>query len=326
MNNHKWYSFLVAGLILMLLPITVAACGTQSRVPGVGGGSTLPGVSSEVAKNYADFEVGPIIVTRNGVSVDETANVSATVTNSGGVGGVYKAVLLVDGKEVNKKDVSIGPKGSDIVVFQVTKASAGSYKLEIGKSAAVLNVYGWPYKIQYDAGSAYGNSLSVAGDYGHMVHFTPPTVPFKVQKIDFYANALVPKDSDWTDKQITLRIWDSSNKQLWAIDVPWRTVWDETTSLWKQIDVPNVSVDGDFYVEVVTHSGQFSDDIVAPASGPSISPAVFVGIDNPTPYIDEAVSSRETRSGVSSMGKYVDVQIKYQGFNWLVRVEGDGSL
>jgi hypothetical protein len=329
MNKHNWNPFLVAGLILMLLSISAVACGPQTQVPGTGGSSPSQAdvPTSQIPKNYADFEVGPLTIARSGISVGEMATVSATVTNTGGVGGIYKAVLLIDGKEVNQEDVSVGPRGIERVTFQVTRSAAGSYKVEIGKSAAILNVYGWPYKIQYDAGSAYGESLSVAGDYGHMVRFSPPATPFRVQKVELYATAIVTKDSDWTDKYITVRIWDSEgNRQLWSDDFPWRTVWGETWGFWHEMDVPNVSVNGDFYVEIVTHSYQFGDEIITYHSGPEVSPAVFVGRDKPNPYVDEAVSSDETRSGVSNMGKLVEVPVKYQGSNWLIRVEGDGSL
>lgn len=329
MNKHKWYSFLIAGLILILLPISAVACGTQSQVAETGGGPSAQAnvPTSQIPKNYADFEVGPLTITRSGVSVGEAATIFATVTNTGGMGGIYKAVLLIDGKEADEKDVSVGPKGTETVTFQVTRSAAGSYKVEIGKSAAILSVYGWPYKIQYDAGSAYGEPLSVAGDFGHIVHFSPPATPFRIQKIELYTNTVVSKDSDWTDKYVTLRIWDSDgNRQLWSVDVPWRTFWDETTSFWKEIAIPDVSVSGDFYVEIVTHSDQFGNEIIAWPSSPDVRPAIFLGHDKPKPYIDEAVSSDETRSGVSNMGKLVEVTVKYQGFNWLIRVEGDGSL
>ncbi|UCH51664.1 MAG: hypothetical protein JSV54_02595, partial [Chloroflexota bacterium] len=160
MNKHKWYSFLGAGLILILLPISAVACG-QAQIPGMDGDSS-PQTDVPIPKEYADFEVGPLTVTRSGVSVGELATVAATVTNTGGVGGIYDAVLLIDGKEADRKNVSVGPNSAATVTFQVTMGAAGIYKLEIEKSAAVLTVYGWPYTIQYDDGTAHGELLSVS--------------------------------------------------------------------------------------------------------------------------------------------------------------------
>src|SRR4030042_1795948 len=141
MNKHNWHLFLVAGLILMLLSISAVACGPQAQGPGTGGSSPSQAdvPTSQIPKDYADFEVGPLTITRSGVSVGEMATVSATVTNTGDVGGIYKAVLLIDGKEADKKDVSVGPKSTGSVAFQVTMSAAGSYKVEIGKSAAILS-------------------------------------------------------------------------------------------------------------------------------------------------------------------------------------------
>src|SRR4030042_1029862 len=142
MNKHKWYSSLVAGLILMLWSISAVAFGPQPQMPGTGGdSSSQTGVpTSQIPKDYADFEVGPLTVTRSGVSVGELATVSATVTNTGDVGGNYTAVLLIDGKEADKKDVSVGSDSTATATFQVTMSAAGIYKLEIGRSAAILTV------------------------------------------------------------------------------------------------------------------------------------------------------------------------------------------
>jgi hypothetical protein len=327
MQKYRRYSILIAGLVLLLLPLTVTGCGGQLPIPGVSPSSSGANTTNSIPKAYAEFEVGPLMVTRSGVSAGETAMVSTKVTNTGGVNGVYQAVLTIDGQEADKKDVSVGPDGTEIVTFPVTKSAIGSYKLAVGDSTAVLNVYQWPYTIQYDLGSATGELLSVAGDYGHIVHFTPPTTPFKIQKIDVYVSAIVANESEWTDKLITVRIWDTGrDRQLWNINLPWRAFWNETGGFWKEIDVPNVTVNGDFYIEMVTHSNQFQGEMVAWPWGSEVRPAIFVGYDQPNPYISTGESSTETRSGISMMGQPVQVPVKYQGLNWLIRVEGDGRL
>jgi hypothetical protein len=325
MNGYRYLIFVV-GLVLLLLPISITGCAQSmpgpGKVPSDGANVTNP-----IPKDYAEFEVGPLTVTRSGVSVGEMATVSTTVTNTGGVQGTYTAVLTIDGQQADQKGVSIGPGGNEAVTFQVNKNAPGSYKLAVGDSTAVLNVYQWPYRIQYDLGSATGELLSVAGDYGHIVHFSPPATPFKIQKIEVYVQAVAAEESEWTDKLVTVRIWNSGrNQQLWSVNFPWRTFWNETGSFWKEIDVPNVSVDGDFYVEMVTHSNQFQGEMVAWPSGSEVRPAIFVGYDLPNPYIGSAVSSTETRSGISIMGQPVEVPVKYQGLNWLIRVDGDGRL
>jgi hypothetical protein len=325
MNGYRYLIFII-GLVLLLMPALALGC-TQS-IPGTGNVSSDGANSTNpIPKDYAEFEVGPLTVIRSGVSVGEMSTVSTTVTNTGGVQGNYTAVLTIDGQQADTKVVSIGPGGTEAVAFQVNRSAPGSYKLEIGNSTALLNVYQWPYRIQYDLGKPAGEPLSVAGDYGHIVHFSPPATPFKIQKIELYVHAIVAKDSDWYDRSVTARIWDSSRTQiLWSVSLPWRDFWNDVGSFWKEIEVPSVSANGDFYVEIVTHSPQFQGEMVAWPSGPEVSPAIFVGYDRPNPNVDVGVSSAETRSGISIMGQPVEVPVKYQGLNWLIRVDGDGSL
>jgi hypothetical protein len=325
MNGYRYLIF-ISGLVLLLMPVLALGC-TQS-IPGTGNVSSDGAKSTNpIPKDFAEFVVGPLMVTRSGVSVGEMSTVSTKVTNTGGIQGTYTAVLTIDGQQAAKKDIKIGPGGTENVSFQVNRNAAGSYKLEIGNSAATLNVYQWPYKIQYDLGNTAGELLSVAGDYGHIVHFSPPAIPFKIQKIELYMQTSVANDSEFTGRFVTVRIWDSGrNQQLWSKDFPWRDFWNETGSFWKEIAVPNVSAPGDFYVEFVTHSNQFQGQMLAWPWGSEVRPAIFVGYDLPNPYVGSAVSSTETRSGISLMGQPVEVPVKYQGLNWLIRVDGDGSL
>ena len=321
------YLVFVLGIVLLLFPILAVGCGPQSQAPGTVSSSDSGKVTNPIPKDYAQFEVGALKVARSGVSVGETATVSTSVTNTGGIPGIYKAVLTIDGKQADQKDVSVGPGESQSVSFQVTKTAPGTYELAIDNSSATLNVYKWPYTIQYDLGNVAQQSLSLSGDYGHIVHFTPPATPFKIQKIDVYGQANVNKDSDWYDRFVTVRIWNSDRtQQLWSANFPWRDFWNDVGSFWKEIQVPNVSANGDFYVEIVTHSDQFGGEIGSAPSGPDFKPAIFVAYDRPNPYQTSTVSTTLTPSGISKMGQPVEVPVKYQGLNWLIRVEGDGSL
>jgi len=327
MNRYRYLVFVV-GLILLLLPISAVGCTSQSAVPGAGTVSSEGAKSiNPIPKDFAEFEVGPLTLTRSGISVGEMSTVSTMVTNTGGVTGTYTAVLTIDEQQADKKDVSLEPGGTVAVTFQVTKNAPGSYKLAIGDSAAILNVYQWPYRIQYDLGDVNVELLSVAGDYGHIVHFTPPTTPFKIQKIEAYVQATVAKDSEWKDNSVTVRIWDSGRtQQLWSENLPWRDFWNDVGSFWKEIDVPNVSVNGDFYVEIVTHSNQYGGQIASWPLGSEVNPAIFLGYNRPNPYQNSPISLTGTRSGISNMGQPVEIPVKYQGLNWLIRVDGDGSL
>ncbi len=324
--NHRYLIFAL-GVVFLLFPILIAGCSPQSQAPGTVSSSEGTNANNPIPKDYADFEVGPLSVVRNGVGVGEATTVSTIVINTGGIQGTYNAVLTVDGQQADQKNVAISPGASESVSFQLTKNAPGSYKLNIDGSAATLNVYQWPITIQYDLGEVYGEPLSLSNDYGHIVHFTPPTTPFKIQDIDVYAQALVSNNSDWDTRFVTVRIWNSDRtQQLWSVNLPWSDFRNEMGSFWKTIQVPNIRADGDFYVEIVTHSNQFQGEMAAWQSGPEVRPAIFVGYDSPTHYQTSGVLSTETRSGISEMGQLVETPAKYQGFNWLIRVKGDGSL
>ncbi len=313
----------VMGVVLLIFPVLAIGCGQQPQIPGTVSSS---GGTNPIAKEFVEFQVGPLNFSRNGASVGETVTVSTNVKNTGGIAGTYKAILIIDGKLAEQKDVSIGAGQTQPVSFQVTESAPGDYKLEINDLSAVLSVYKWPYTIKYDLGNASIEAWSLSGEYGHIVHFTPPATPFKIQKIDAYVQAVVNKDSEWYSKFVTVRIWNSDRtQQLWSANFPWRDFWNDVGSFWKEIQVPNISTDGDFYVEIVTHSNQFGSDIGA-APNPDVVPAVFVYYDRPNPYQTTPVPTTVTRSGVSIMGQPVEVPVKYQGLNWLIRVEGDGSL
>jgi len=317
--------FIGLGVLLLLFPLLIAGCGPQAQTPGT---VSSPGpTANPIAKNYAEFEVGGLSVVRSGVSVGEIATVSTSIINTGGVAGTYKAVLTVNGQQAGEKDVSVPADASVPVSFQISENQPGTYEVDIDGATSTLGVYTWPYTIKYDLNNVYGESLSLSNDYGHIVHFTPPAVPFKIQKIDVYVQAFVDKDTEWDSRFVTVRIWNSARtEQLWTTNLPWRDFRQDVVSFWKEIAVPNVSAAGDFYVEMVTHSNEFQGEMSAWNWGPEVRPAIFVGYDRPNPYQTKAVSSVETRSGISENAQLIEVPIKYQGMNWLIRVTGDGSL
>ena len=104
MSRYCRYLILAVGFILLLFPISAIGCGSQlpGTVSSDGANATNP-----IPKGYADFEVGPLMVTRSGVSVGEMATVSTKVTNTGGVKGTYTAVLTVDGQQAGKEEAPI---------------------------------------------------------------------------------------------------------------------------------------------------------------------------------------------------------------------------
>jgi hypothetical protein len=168
-------------------------------------------------------------------------------------------------------------------------------------------------------------AISVGGNYGHMVRFTPPAVPFKIREILVNAEVWVPRETDLDKNYMTVRIWDDKSNMLWSIDLPWRQF--RYPGDWNKIVVPNIRVNGDFNVEIVTHSDE--QDIVGGIpldySDSPTDRGVYVFWNRPQTYLSSPTTVA-TSSAISHMGKPVEVPSTYQGLNWHVRAVGDGSV
>ena len=301
MKRNTWHWILLSGLSVLLVGL-VLACASE---PG-SASTAQPPPTEQPEKKPTQFEISALTVKPSAVMLGDSATVTVTVTNSGDISGTYTAPLLIDGKEIDRKDVTVAPASTREISFQVIKTTAGSYELMVGNLITKLTVCDWtPQTIQYDSGEydaqMMGTCIWAGG--GNIVHFTPLTKPFKVQKISISAFATVDNFPDLSKRMFTVRIWnENSTKQLWSDDFPWSLF---IGGGWKEIDVPDIIADGDFHVEVITNSD-------APPSQNRM-------------YINYEESKGELRSGVSYMGRVSPIE-QYAGKDkrWFIRVSGEG--
>ena len=346
MRKCKWYVMLLL-LLSLLLVLSPVACSQPQRTTQEPPQDEKP----------AEFEAGPITFEPATVMVGDSVTVTATVKNIGGIAGTYTATLAIEGQEIESKNILVDPESSKEVSFQFSKTSPGTYNIAIGSSSATMTVYEWhPYKIQYDESDGATDGIYVSGENGHIVHFTPPAKPFQIQKISIFGKVKLLDNSELDEKHITVRIWDNKgNNQLWSQDFPWRLFMGDAR--WQEIEVPNIRVDDDFYVELVTNSNPSSvrgdgmvthsgDPIdvapiaeIATSGGPSSSAGsvflgvssgllsvILIGFDYPQSYISSPQNRPETRSGYSYMGKLIDPgKDRLKGIRWLIRVKGEGT-
>jgi hypothetical protein len=180
------------------------------------------------------------------------------------------------------------------------------------------------------------DGIYVSGENGHIVHFTPPAKAFRIQKIRVFGTVNILNTYEFDEKHITARIWDKErNNQLWSQDFPWRLFMGDVC--WREIKVPDIRVDDDFHVEIVTNSNPSGGDPIdfckfrilgGPPTGrnPSALSVVVIGFDYPKSYTASPLDRPETRSGYSLMGKLIDPgQGRLKGIRWLIRVEGEGA-
>jgi hypothetical protein len=308
--------------------------------------SQIPATTEEQSaiQRPAEFEVGPITLEPDAVMIDDSVTVTATVKNIGDVTGTYAAIFTIDGQEASKKDITIEPGNNKEASFQFSKTAPGTYSLAIGNSSATMTVYGWkPYKIQYDESDGSQMGIYVSGENGHIVHFTPPAKPFRVQTIRIFGMAKIKNTREFDEKHVTVRIWDKEgNNQLWSQDLPWRLFMG---GCWVDVKVPGIRVNDDFKVEIVTHGdpaggapiefanivGTLLPSQISGSGGVfvfetkgGIPSTVLIGFDYPKSYTPS--NRPETRSGYSYMGKPIDPgKGRLKGINWLIRVEGEGA-
>ncbi|MBC8273879.1 MAG: hypothetical protein H8E40_02770 [Chloroflexi bacterium] len=339
MWKWKWYAILLLWLSLILV-FSPAACSQLSTT------EKSPQEGQPASQKPAKFEVGSITFEPSTVMVNDSVTVTATAKNIGDVNGTYTAIFTIDGQEIDKKDVTIEPGDNKEVSFQLSKTAPGTYNLAIGNSSAILTVYEWkPYKIQYDETPGTEGGIYVSGEIGHIIHFTPPAKPFRVQKIIVFGTVHIVTTSDFDEKHITARIWNKEGtNQLWSQDFSWRLFMG--SAQWREIEVPDVRVDDDFYVEIVTRGNPMSlragGTLVPLDASIDFSPmgssivlgvstlcgplsVVVIGFDYPQSYTESPLNRTETRSGYSLMGKLIDPgRDGLKAIRWLIRVEGEG--
>jgi len=326
MKKCKWYPILLTGLVLLLAG-SLVACGRQS--PGAESSSSdQPPPTEQAARKPAEFQVDPLTVAPAEPMAGDSVTVMTAVTNTGDIGGTYTAILTVEGEEIDRKDISVEPHKSTAVHFQIAEVITGNYELTIGDSSTVMTVYEWAsYTIQYDTGIVRADfgGIYVRGEYGHMTQFTPPTRPFKIQKVRFccWAN---PKDKHEADtRKFTVRIWNKHGSELlWEQDFPWSSINLHMYS-WTEIEVPDIRVHNDFNIEVVTYSEPLT--IVQLGTFNTVAMA-YDYPETSTERLAALHAERhgiETRSGYSYMGKWAKAPGRFEGITWFIRVEGEGK-
>lgn len=243
MINKK---MLVAGLLLLVITITMSVACT----------------SSASSPSSAKFEITSLDIKPTEVTVGETAKISARVTNTGGAGGFYSATLSVDGKKIDTKTINLDPGSTQAVTFSLLKDTAGTYEIGIGESSATLTVksklVAKQVELKYDNGLAKDYLSLVKPCTGYSVGFVSPPDPFTISKVQVFG--LVYGSPGFHIGDSDLQIWDKDRKVLYTTSFPGdkfplRTRLGDnidSTGDWADIDIPDVEVEGNFYIHIYT--------------------------------------------------------------------------
>ncbi len=299
----------------VIIPVTMSVLLAPIVAPGC---DFLPD-EEPVNQGSAEFEIDRLTLSPSGIMTGESSTVSTTVTNVGDASGTYTAILLMEGNEISRQDVSIESDAHKQITFTIEGNIPGSYRLSLEKSSAVLTVYDWnTYMIQYDGGTSLGEHYTV-GNLGHIVHFSPQSKPYKIEKVLVYGVAVLDNVKELDSRHVTLRLWSQDrSRMLWSGEFPWRVF--EGQIGWKELEIPDLEVNEDFHVELVTNS-----ELSYTIGQSTVRNHVAIGWDRPSLPGEGQPQVAQIRSGWSDMGKLTNPPASgYGDLNWFIRVEGKG--
>lgn len=243
-------------LALALLTLTTGgACGK----PEV---KTPPSETPEPA----NISVRELAISPDAVMPNDEITVTATIDNTGGTEGTYTAILSMDGQELERKDVLIGPGATNTAVFKFTSPETnGDYKLSVGEASANFCVLPWvAHTIQYDDLEISGG-LAVRLKYiytwwgggGFLSHFEIPGISFRIKSININGDIRGLDKRGLGERSFSLRIWDNKlSQELYSADYPYSLFGKPELygGSWVKVQVPELRVDDDFYVEVIPNA------------------------------------------------------------------------
>lgn len=97
-------------------------------------------------------------------------------------------------------------------------------------------------ELKYDDGTSDG-SCSCGARYGYLVHFSPPTTPFAISKVKTLTSL---KGSGYESQTVWYEIRDQNLGTLYYLPKPVMSFNHEPT--WVTVEMPDITVNGDFYV------------------------------------------------------------------------------
>ena len=99
--------------------------------------ATTPGFSVfAVGEKQPDVSVTSADLGQSSVTVGETVEVTAEISNDGSGEGTYTAELVVDGEVVKTQDVTVGAGETEIVTFEYTPSETGEHSIAVGDEPA----------------------------------------------------------------------------------------------------------------------------------------------------------------------------------------------
>ena len=213
----------------------------------------------------AKFEVSSLQIKPNQITVGEATTISATVTNVGGSNGIYNVVLSVDTVRTDAKSVELAPGASKTMTFSLPQDTAGTYDIEIGDATGKLTVkpkmVAKQVDLKYDGGFPKDYLALDKPATGYLVSYAPPSTQFIIDNVKIMGLIYGSKGSQIKDLEV--QIWDKNMKVVYSGTLQGNKFPQLTFLLsndlsnkgdWVDLYLPDVKVDGNFYVHIYTGS------------------------------------------------------------------------
>jgi hypothetical protein len=210
----------------------------------------------------ARFEVTYLEISPKEINKGETADVSVKVMNAGGTSSIYGVNLYVDDKKVSTKLITLDPGYTQSVVFPLSVDEAGTHEITVGEKSGTLTVISELVQKQvelvYDSGVAKDCLSLVKPSTGYVVRFVSSSKQLNISKVSVFG--LIYGSPGFHIVSSDLQIWDADQKVLYSTpfsgdQFPLRTRIGaniDSTGAWVDIEIPDVKVSGDFYINIYT--------------------------------------------------------------------------
>jgi hypothetical protein len=336
-----------AGVLLVLVLLAASVSAACLQVPAAQ--PEQQEVSQPFPQNVAVYKFDPIIISPLSVSADQPVTISMRIENTGNAAGIFVAELTINGTLVETRPVPIESSSWARVEFSTTFPSAGHYEIKIAPQVATLDIPERKefMRLKLDNGGVDGCDVlaGTTGDpgnmiqmvEGNMIRFAAPPGGYEIDKIDilgYIKSSTHDFDMNpqfgpgaWiygpdiaaiepVNPNFTINIWDSRHNRIFSQDYS-KSVFSYVPQ-WVSVDVPGVKVNGDFYIELITHNQ------------PRLAGSGMGGYwyySNPyvvhTWYYQLCIGyeySLNVTSSVSQNGNVVPDE--YLTYNWLIRTDG----
>ena len=161
-------------------------------------------------------------------------------------------------------------------------------------------------ELAHDQGKPSGSAY-LAGSYGHAVSFSPPSIPWRVQRVRIYGYRYGNRTENM---EFVVEIWTSNRSILHSSAHPYAKF--TTVSTWVNVDIPGPAVVGSFFVVIYTSS----------------TPERGIGIVCDSSLVNrhsEIVSGKRILTDWSEI-KWLKAPPKKEETNWMVRVVGSTPI